>query len=59
MYTTAAIKYNNADIVVITIFTGSQLKFKVFIACAVMCMQMSVSDVFDPKGSSSENVVKI
>jgi hypothetical protein len=24
-----------------------------------MCMQMSVSDVFDPKGSSSENVVKI
>jgi hypothetical protein len=24
-----------------------------------MCMQMSGSDVFDPKGSSSENVFKI
>jgi hypothetical protein len=59
MYKSAAIKYNNADIVVITIFTGSQLKFKVFILCAVMCRQLSGSDVFDPKGSSPENVVKI
>jgi len=50
MYKTAAIIYNNADIVVITKFIGSQLKFKVFIGCAVMCMQISGTDVFDPEG---------
>ena len=29
MHKTTAIKYNKADIVVITLFIGSQLKFKV------------------------------
>jgi len=51
MYKTAAIIHNNADIVVIIKFIGSQLKFKVFIGCAaVMCMQISGTDVFDPEG---------
>jgi hypothetical protein len=47
MYKTVAIKTNSAAIVVITIFIGSQFKFKL---CAVMCIQISGTDVFDPKG---------
>jgi hypothetical protein len=59
MYTTATIKYNNADIVVVTLLIRSQLKFKVFIVRAVICTQKSGTDVFDPEWSSPANVVTI